>query len=82
MAMKIGAGCIGCSGCVDECPNGAISLVDMDYVIDPERCTECVGAFPEPQCAELCPTLCIAPDPERTESRERLMDKHRLLLAS
>lgn len=85
MAMKIGENCIGCSGCVDECPNMAIALADSGagYVIDPSRCTECIGAFPEPQCAALCPTVCIVPDTELAETREQLEEKRRrLLLAS
>lgn len=71
MAMVIGESCIGCGGCVDECPNQAISLDEElgGYVIDAELCTECVGAFREPQCAALCPTLCITPDSALGEAR-------------
>ncbi|WP_404378943.1 YfhL family 4Fe-4S dicluster ferredoxin [Caenispirillum salinarum] len=84
MAMSIGEDCIGCGGCADECPNMAIALesVEAGYVVDPALCTECVGAFPEPQCAALCPTECIAPDAALGESRERLVEKRRMLLAS
>lgn len=82
MAMMIGDDCIGCSGCVDECPNMAISLHGEGYVIDPHRCTECVGAFPEPQCAAVCPTVCIVPHPDHRETAPALAGKRRVLLAS
>lgn len=82
MAMMIGEDCIGCSGCVDECPNMAITLAGEIYRIDPAKCTECVGVYDEPQCAALCPTECIVPHPEFREDRGRLMEKRRLLLAS
>ena len=82
MAMMIGEACIGCSGCVDDCPNMAIALDGDIYRIDPAKCTECVGAFDEPQCAALCPTECIVPNPDVLEDRGRLMEKRRLLLAS
>ncbi|GAA0582901.1 YfhL family 4Fe-4S dicluster ferredoxin [Caenispirillum bisanense] len=82
MAMMIGEDCIGCSGCVDDCPNMAIDFDGTAYKIDPAKCTECVGAFDEPQCAALCPTECVVPHPEFQEDRARLMEKRRLLLAS
>ncbi|MFN5413439.1 MAG: hypothetical protein ACK5CS_42140, partial [Bradyrhizobium sp.] len=25
------------------------------FVIDPKKCTECIGHFDEPQCAAVCP---------------------------
>jgi ferredoxin len=38
------------------CPrNEAIYMGDEIYEIDPDKCTECVGHFDEPQCAEVCP---------------------------
>ena len=45
------------------------------YVIDPRKCTECVGHFDRPQCVEVCPVDCIPLDPEYAESREMLMAK-------
>ena len=49
------------------------------YVIDPRRCTECVGHFDKPQCQEVCPVDCIPLDPEWAESRQALLEKfHRL----
>ena len=46
------------------------------YVIDPARCTECVGHFDEPQCVVVCPVECIIIDPERVESDQRLRDRY------
>ncbi len=49
------------------------------YVIDPDKCTECVGFFDEPQCIGVCPIECIVPDPSHQESREQLLAKKELL---
>jgi ferredoxin len=49
------------------------------YVIDPGRCTECVGHFDEPQCVQVCPVECIPINPAHQETREQLMDKYRVL---
>ena len=49
------------------------------YVIDPARCTECVGHFDEPQCVVVCPVECIDPDPAYPESEEDLLAKLRRL---
>jgi len=55
MAFKITEECINCGACEPECPNQAIAAGDTIYVIDPEKCTECVGSHPESQCAAVCP---------------------------
>jgi len=71
--MKILEDCTSCAACEPECPNGAIShdeAADL-FVIDPMRCTECVGEHDEPQCVEVCPLDCIAPDPARAETRDQ-----------
>jgi len=47
--------CIACDACREECPNEAIEENDPIYIIDPDRCTECVGHFDEPQCIAVCP---------------------------
>ena len=39
------------------------------YVIDPAKCTECVGHFDTPQCVEVCPVDCIPVNPDRVESQ-------------
>jgi ferredoxin len=80
MALMITAECINCDVCEPECPNQAISEGEEYYVIDPERCTECVGHFDEPQCVEVCPVDCIPANPDYPESPEALLEKyHRLL---
>jgi hypothetical protein len=54
MAMKILAECINCGACEPECPNHAITADVAIYVVDVDRCTECVGAYASPQCVEVC----------------------------
>ena len=79
MALLITDECINCDVCEPECPNEAISQGEEFYVIDPPRCTECVGHFESSQCVEVCPVECILVDPDRTESQEILMDRFRFL---
>lgn len=81
MAYKITEECINCGACEPECPNQAISPGDEIYVIDPDKCSECVGAFDQSQCAAVCPVDACVPDPERKETREELMEKYRRLHA-
>ncbi len=69
MALMITDECINCDVCEPECPNDAISMGESIYVIDPSRCTECVGHFDAPQCVEVCPVACIPKDPAHVESR-------------
>jgi hypothetical protein len=75
MAYKITDECIGCGDCELVCIEGAIMQGEEIYEIDPTICTECVGEFPSPQCAEVCPVDCCIPDPEYKESRQQLMAK-------
>lgn len=75
MALKITEECINCDVCEPECPNEAISQGAEYYVIDPNRCTECVGHFDQPQCQEVCPVACIEQDPNFAESEEDLLAK-------
>lgn len=82
MALKITDQCINCDVCEPECPNGAISAGPEIYVIDPKRCTECVGHFDAPQCREVCPVDCIPLDPDHEETREELQAKYEELLAA
>ena len=49
MAYHISEDCISCGACEAECPVGAISAGDGQFVIDPEVCIDC-GA-----CADTCP---------------------------
>lgn len=75
MALKITDECINCDVCEPECPNQAISQGEDYYVIDPARCTECVGHFDKPQCIEVCPVACIHIDPDFQESQQELLSK-------
>ncbi|MEK8085297.1 YfhL family 4Fe-4S dicluster ferredoxin [Aquabacterium sp. A3] len=79
MALKITAECINCDVCEPECPNQAISMGDEHYIIDPDKCTECVGHFDEPQCVQVCPVECIPVNPDRVETPEQLLQKYRRL---
>lgn len=56
MAYKISDACISCGACEAECPVGAITEGEGQYVIDDGACVDC-GA-----CAGVCPV--DAPQPE------------------
>lgn len=45
--------CILCSGCVDACPNGAVSLKNAGIVFDYKKCIACFC------CQEACPSSAI-----------------------
>ncbi len=75
MAYKISDDCISCGACESECPNGAIKEGDTSFVIDPAKCTECVGSFSESKCAETCPVGAPGPDESRKETKEQLVKK-------
>jgi ferredoxin len=75
MAYKITEECINCGACEPECPNQAITAGDERYVIDPAKCTECVGHFDSSQCAAVCPTEACVPDPDYKETKEELQAK-------
>ncbi len=76
MALKITDECINCDVCEPECPNEAISQGEQYYVIDPFRCTECVGHFDEPQCQQVCPVACIPHDENHIETKDELLAKY------
>lgn len=81
MALMITDQCICCAVCEPECPNGAISASKTIsvFVIDPRKCTECVGHYNEPQCVQVCPVDCIPKDPSWQESPSQLLLKYRKL---
>ena len=54
MAYVISDACISCGSCEAECPSGAISAGDTQYVIDAALCIDC-GA-----CEAVCPTSAIS----------------------
>lgn len=90
MAVIITEDCISCNACEAECPNTAIysagepymyggeekdALSDEYTYIVPDKCTECVGFYDEPQCIAACPTEAIIYDENRKETKEELMAK-------
>lgn len=79
MATMITEECINCGACEPECPNEAISEGDEVYVIDPDKCTECVGHFDEEQCASVCPVDCCVPDPNNVETETDLLNRAKVL---
>ena len=82
MALMITDECINCDVCEPECPNGAIAQGEEVYVIDPNKCTECVGHYDTPQCIEVCPVDCIIPNPDHTEDMDQLQQKFLKLTAA
>ena len=82
MALLINNDCTSCDACVEVCPNKAISVATPIYVIDPAKCTECVGHFDAPQCVAVCPVNCIPLNPEYPETREALQQKYLRLMAA
>lgn len=77
MAFMITDECINCGACEPECPHGAITEGENKFIIDQNLCTECVGAFDESQCANICPVDACIPDPEYKETEEELQEKHK-----
>ncbi len=81
MALMITDECINCDVCEPECPNAAISQGPEIYVIDPAKCTECVGHFDAPQCREVCPVDCIPVSPDHIETPSQLRLKYEGLMS-
>jgi ferredoxin len=77
MALVINDDCTACDACVDVCPNKALRSGSPIYVIDPAKCTECVGAHDTQQCVDVCPADCIVPDPAHRESQDALLAKYK-----
>ena len=82
MSLKINEACVNCDVCEPVCPNKAISMGPEIYQIAPDKCTECVGHFNEPQCVQVCPVECIPIDPKHIEDQETLWQKYRRLQAA
>jgi ferredoxin len=77
MALMIGEDCTACGVCMEECDvNLAIAEGDPIYVIDPAKCTECIGIADEPKCQPVCPVECIVLDPKHKESKDQLQAKY------
>ena len=81
MALMIVDPCTACDACEPVCPNKAITADHPLYVIDPLKCTECIGAEDEPQCKLVCPQDCIIPNPDFAETHEELLVKYQSLHA-
>lgn len=81
MALMITDECINCDVCEPVCPNEAISQGELIYVIDPLKCTECVGHYEKPQCVQVCPVACIPLNPDYVETPEQLLAKYKTLTA-
>ena len=79
MAYKITEDCISCGACEPECPNAAISEGEAIYIINPDKCTECVGAHESSKCVEVCPVDACKLDESRKESQAQLLEKWRKL---
>ena len=75
MALLITDECINCDVCEPECPNKALYQGIEIFEIKPKLCTECVGHFDIPQCAEVCPVACIAKDPNNKETKKQLLNR-------
>jgi ferredoxin len=79
MAYKITEDCTNCTVCEPECPNGAISQGPSIFVIDAEKCTECVGFDPTPKCAAVCPVDACIVDPAKPEDEATLLGRAKKL---
>jgi len=79
MSYKINEECISCGACETECPNEAITEGETIYVIDPAKCTECVGSFDTSRCADVCPVDSCVPDEDHQESQDQLMERWKQL---
>ena len=81
MSLIIIEECIACDACREECPTEAIEEGDPIYIIDPDRCTECVGVYDEPACIAVCPVDCIVPDKDNVETIAELQFKYEQIMA-
>ena len=79
MALMINELCTACDACEPVCPNKAITPGDSIYVIDPMKCTECVGAEDEPHCKLVCPPDRPLANPDWEESKDDLLAKYQQL---
>ena len=47
--------CVNCWACEPLCPNRAIFEAKPHFLIDADKCTECLGDHADPQCVAICP---------------------------
>lgn len=69
--------CVNCGACERMCPSGGISYGEGTFVIDPSRCTECVGFHHTQQCARVCPVDCCVIDSNNVETEAVLFERAR-----
>jgi ferredoxin len=77
MAYFISEDCISCTACEPECPNQAIKEGESIFIINSDRCTECVGSSKSSRCAEVCPVDACHSHPKHVETKEQLLAKWR-----
>lgn len=65
MSLHIVNSCVNCWACVPVCPNQAIYEAKPHFMIDPDKCTECLGDHDDPQCATICPIEAAIVDDDR-----------------
>lgn len=79
MANMITEECFGCGACERMCPGEGISQGEKAFVIDPTRCSECVGFYHTQQCARACPVDCCVIDPNNPEAEAELFERAKQL---
>ena len=79
MANIITEQCFNCGVCESVCPGEGISRGEETFVIDPARCTECVGFYHTQQCARVCPIDCCVIDPNNVETEAVLFERAKKL---
>lgn len=63
MAYSITSSCVNCFACLDLCPSNAIFEARPHFTVDETKCTQCEGAYADPQCASICPVEGAILDP-------------------
>ena len=81
MPLKITQDCINCAACADVCPNDGISRGNSVFVINPAKCTECVGFHNVERCIAICPAECIIPKPRLAMTEQALFERAKQLHA-
>jgi len=77
LSLIISEECIACDACIEECPNYAIEATELNCVIEPEKCTECIDVYDEPSCIASCPVDCISVDQDHIENAVELRLKYK-----
>ena len=56
-------------------PKSSYKRGEPAYVIDPDKCTECVGNYESPGCVDTSRLGASVPKPDNVESREQLLEE-------